>query len=415
MVLRINNSLKKTTNLSFLMLAVFPLLKENYISMTIIFCALMVTINAIIYKQNISITKDILFVTLIFWIVLLRELFFFEPSKKLIILHFTFLILPLIFYFKPSYINEDTKKKSLLVFQISVVIQSLYFLFIFLKSNNYNQIFFISNENIPFFRDYVFRNAKVVIHSTYFSAYLLISFIISFLNLIQNSKTKNLHLLNSLNLGFTILFIFIFSSRIIILTLFVLTLIIVIRYLKQQNSKKKLIILWSFFLFTILAGVLFKNVLFDRFNEIKTEINKPVEGKYYNSTNIRVAILKCTFKLIKDLPLMGYGNKVQKNLNACYSENYKSDFYLKHTYNTHNYYFNLILYGGWLMLFLFILYVIYIFLRIKHSFLAILILTQLLIINMTENFLSRHYGIMTFNYFIMMFMFLKTNNITNTK
>jgi hypothetical protein len=413
MVFKTKDSLKKLTSLSFLMLAIFPLLKENYISITIIFCSFLVVINAVIYKHKISIKKDILFATLFFWVVLIRELIFFEPSKKLIILHLSFLVLPLIFYFKPDYINEKIKNKSLLIFQISVVIQCLYFSFIFLKNNSFNQIFYISNENIPFFRDYVFRNAKTVIHSTYFSAYLLISFIISFLKLIQEKTTIKLNLLN---LGFTILFIFIFSSRIIILTLFVLIIIIALRYLKLFNSKKRLVVLLlSLVLFTILAGNLFKNVLFDRFNEIKTEINKPVEGKYYNSTNIRVAILKCTIKLITEAPLLGYGNQVQKNLNLCYSENYKSDFYIKHTYNSHNYYLNLILYGGWLMLFIFVLYIFYIFLSIKHSFLAILILIQLLVVNITENYLSRQYGIMTFNYFIMMFIFFKDNHMINNK
>ena len=159
---------------------------------------------------------------------------------------------------------------------------------------------------------------------------------------------------------------------------------------------------------SLLAVIIYpaRDVIGKRIMEVKTEINKPIVGDYYNSTNTRIAILKCSMILLKEVPFFGYGDALQNKLNDCYQENNDSNFYLKHTFNTHNYYLNLIAYGGWIFLLCFLGYFYYLYKKINYSMLGLLLFFQFLIINLTENYFSRHYGIVLFAYLISMFVFI---------
>jgi len=334
-----------------------------------------------------------------------------EFSFKIILLNLPFLVFPLIFYFRPEYIEKKIKDQSLTVFQISVVIASLYFLSVFLISNQTKSLFLVNNYNIPFFRDFVFNKASLKIHPTYIASFLLISYTISlfkfFKNTLSNNYIKTLHIFNMLFLCFMIV---LFNSKIVFLVLLISNGVFLFFYFKRflkccrKNPLKSIT-------FTIITIVIFgifssENLIIKRFIELKTELSSPIKGDYYNSTNIRVAILKCNLSLLKNVPVLGYGNALQNKLNGCFKANYNSDFYIKSTYNTHNYYINLILYGGWLFLFIFLIYIFTLFFSIKHTTLAIFIILQILVINLTENYLSRHYGIITFNYFLALFAFI---------
>ncbi|WP_366943652.1 O-antigen ligase family protein [uncultured Polaribacter sp.] len=204
-----------------------------------------------------------------------------------------------------------------------------------------------------------------------------------------------------------VFFIFLFSSRMIILLL-LLTIFSNIVYLISKKGLKRgvLFLLPTVILLAILIYPAKKGIG-ERFKEIKTEINKPIVGDYYNSSNTRIAILKCSLTLLKETPLFGYGDKLQEKLNDCYKQNNDSNFYLKQTFNTHNYYINLVTYGGWFFLLLFIIYLFYTFIKIKHSVLGLFLLFQILAINLTENYFSRHYGIVIYVYLIAMFIFIK--------
>ena len=149
-----------------------------------------------------------------------------------------------------------------------------------------------------------------------------------------------------------------------------------------------------------------RNLVKERFGEIRTEINKPIVGNYYNSTNTRMAIIRCSIILLKEVPFFGFGDKLQQKLNDCYALTNDSEFYKISTFNTHNYYFNLILYGGWLFLVAFLIYIVFLFKKLKYSALALFLLMQFLLINLTENYFSRHYGVVLFTYFTTLFIFI---------
>ena len=397
-----NKTLERITKWSFLGLALIPLLKENLNSILIIICALLTLVYTIQSKEKKKITPHLWILTLPFWMFLMRELFTQDNNFERVLLYLPFLIFPFIFAFKPVYIENTIKIKSLLVFQISVVLQCIIYGIIFLANNPINKLFYVQN-NIPFFREYVSENYVFEIHPTYFSSFLLASFTISFFTLIKNKKK----IFAIINMVVMVFFILLFSSRMIILLLLLTIVFALIYLIFQKGLKHATVILISLVVLLSILMYPTKNVIGERFNEIKTEINKPIVGDYYNSTNTRMAILKCSFIVLKEAPFFGYGNLLQEKLNNCYKENNNSSFYLKHTFNTHNYYINLAAYGGWIFLLLFIAYLFYVYKKIKYSALGLFLFAQFLLINVTENYFSRHYGIVLFVYVTSMFIFIK--------
>ena len=402
-----NNTVIKITKLSFLSLALIPMLKPNFNSIAIIICAVLTIVNLFYSNVNRKFDKKYLVVTLPFWMFLFHEIFSFDLNFDRILRHLPFLFLPLIFIYRPIFINAKIKSKSILIFQVSVLLQCVIYTIDFLANNNFNKLFSVSNENIPFFREYTLANSYLEIHPTYFSAFLLLSITFSLFKLLDKNQNKLRYILNSV---ISIFFLFLFSSKVVLVLLIITFLLFVILIATQKKPKHALLFIASTIAIASLLILPSKNILYKRFNEVRTEIKKPIVGDYYNSTNTRVAIIKCSLELIKEVPLLGYGDSLQSTLNTCYKENNNSDFYLKSTLNSHNYYFNLILYGGFLFLAFFIIYLFYLYKNLKHSLVAVFIISQMLMINLTENFLSRHYGIVIFVYFTSMFFFIKENN-----
>jgi hypothetical protein len=401
-----NNTIVKLTRLSFLSLALIPMLKPNLNSISIIVCVILTMINIVHSKNTIKFNKQHFLLTVVFWMFLFHEIFSLDLNFDRILRHLPFLIIPLIFIFRPIFIDARVKAQSILVFQVSVIVQCFIYTIDFLINNNWSKLFSVSNENIPFFRDYTLTNSYLEIHPTYFSAFLLLSITFSLFKLLDTEQKKTGHLLNIMG---SLFFLFLFSSRVILLILIITFILFIIINLRKKPKQAFLIIAIAIVTSSIII-LPSKNILFKRFDEVRTEIKKPIVGDYYNSTNTRVAIIKCSLRLIQDGPFLGYGDALQSKLDQCYRETNDSDFYLKSTFNTHNYYFNLILYGGYLFLVLFLIYIYYLYKNLKHSLIAIFIISQLLIINLTENFLSRHYGIVLFVYFTSIFFFLKENN-----
>jgi O-antigen ligase len=402
-----NNYLEKITKLSFLGLALLPLLKENVNSILIIICAILTLVYNIQTKEKRKVNTQLWILTLPFWMFFLHELLSLDNSFDRVLVHLPFLIFPIIFAYKPTYIDVGIKKRSLFIFQISVLLQCFIYIIYFLLNNSISKFFYVQN-NIPFFREYVSENYFFEIHPTYFSSFLLVSFTVSLFLLIKGKK----NIFAIINMAIMVFFIFLFSSRIIILTLLLTIIFAVIYLILQKGLKQGVLVLISS---VVLLAVLIypaKDFIGKRFTEIKTEINKPIVGDYYNSTNTRIAILKCSFILLKDAPLFGYGDNLQEKLNVCYQENNDSNFYLKQTFNTHNYYINLITYGGWVFLVLFIGYLFYVYKKINYSILGLFLFIQFLIINVTENYFSRHYGIVLFAYITAMFIFTEEKETT---
>lgn len=398
--------LENFTKLSFVSLATLPLLKTNYNSMIIILCAVLTITWFLKTKQKVIIKKKYLFLTTPFFLFFIYELLSLQYSSVRVLINLPFLVFPLLFLFRPKFIDEKIFEKSILIFQAATIVQSLIYLMIFLRENSVYKIFHVSNENIPFFREYVSNNYLVEMHPTYFSSFLLISITIS---LFSFSKGK---IFNTINGVISTLFLILFSSRVIILLL-VITLVSFVVLTALKGNKKSAITVGSLGLILLLIFSLNSTVK-KRFNELITEMNKPVVGDYYNSTNTRMAIYKCDIQLLKEVPFFGFGNKLQTKLDDCYKNNNDSDFYKISVFNTHNYYFNLVLFGGWVFLILFLIYLVVSFNYLKYSILFMFVFFQFLAINLTENYFSRHYGVVLFTYFTSLFIFKIENEKSTT-
>jgi len=138
---------------------------------------------------------------------------------------------------------------------------------------------------------------------------------------------------------------------------------------------------------------------------VHTEWKVP-RGVYYNSTNLRVGIYKCTWQLISQQPLTGYGTgSDEKVLNECYAQ-FPTDAYQITYYNTHNQYLNFWLLTGiaGMLLFLFSLgYAFYV--AVKHKDNVFLYFITLFTIGfLTENILSRQAGVVFYYFFLCFFV-----------
>ncbi|CAM1345185.1 O-antigen ligase family protein [Tenacibaculum amylolyticum] len=400
--------LNRITKISFISLATIPLLKENLNSLLIIVCVLLTIINLIQLKPKITFDKKVFIVGASFWLYLLYELISGSMSSKIILLHLPFLIFPFLYYVGVNYLQIDDRIKRMTIktFQISTLLQSIIYVVFFLSRNPLDK-FFAAENNIPFFREYVAGHYWFNIHPTYFSSFLLVSFTISLLA-IFNKKQQVFNIVNSV---FMLFFILLFSSRMIFILMILSFLIILGIKISKAGRKQKTTLITSSVVIAITLLYPFQKILGKRLQEITTEINKPVSGEYYNSTNTRIAIFKCTYSLLKEVPVLGYGSNFQKELDNCYEEKYpNSVFYKKQQFNTHNYYLHLIGYGGWFFLLLFIVYLAYVFKYAKTSLLGIILLFQFLSINMTENYFSRHYGIVLFSFFMSLLIFIPNKN-----
>lgn len=392
-----DNSIRhKAIKISFLSLAFIPLMKPNYNSICIIIFTLLCFWEAIKKQKRDKTNFKYLFFSFPFFMFFFYELFTNNFNLETVLLGLPFLIFPLLYLYRPPFFDKKIVSLSFLVFQFSVLVQSIIYFIVFIKSNSIKKLFFISNENIPFFREYVSANYLPEMHPTYFSSYLLFSITISLFTFKKNI------IFNTATIIICSFFIILFSSRIIII-LFLLTIVAYIIYFTLRKKNK--IILFAGVLGIVITSIIIfnTNVVKERFSEIKENIKEPIVGNYYNSTNTRIAIYRCSFQLLKNVPFFGYGDELQEELNDCYANSYDSNFYKISIFNTHNYYFHLLLYGGVLFLGLFITYLFFLFLKIKQNTFHLFIFFQFLVINFTENYFSRHYGLVLFCYFSMLF------------
>ncbi|GAB3813230.1 hypothetical protein GCM10028895_05050 [Pontibacter rugosus] len=214
---------------------------------------------------------------------------------------------------------------------------------------------------------------------------------------------------------------FIFSARMSILAFTIALGFSIIVYFK---SLKKSLLFLCFLLASIYALIHVPTVSY-RIDELLDTKLQPPSGKpwdpdggeQYNSTNIRVGIVICSFELIKKHWLFGLGqSEVQPALNQCYSRFSMEgpDDYKSAEYNTHNQYIHFWLSSGLLGIVLFIGYIMYIFYRsfIKNDILLFTFMVFISICIATENILARHSGVVFVALFSSFLMFRNSKLLT---
>ncbi|MFD2563575.1 O-antigen ligase family protein [Aquimarina rubra] len=172
------------------------------------------------------------------------------------------------------------------------------------------------------------------------------------------------------------------------------------------KSKKKIILIITALLLSSTIAVMV-SPLKERMEEfINTAYFYP-EGIQYNSFNMRMAIYKCSFSIIKEAPLVGYGpGDIQNELNNCYKI-FPTKAFTYQDYNTHNQYLHYLsafgIIGTLIVLFFFVYYLKIAWIHKNWGYFTFLVLLYLSFL--TENILVRNTGIVVFVMFNCIFAY----------
>lgn len=381
-------------------LFLFPLFKESILTILVS----LLTLNTIIYsvqKKNYQLPKkEILILTLPFWITLIVSLFYFDGLKSLMPINnsLLFLILPLTFNYIPkeNFTTDKINKYFIVLKNVCLLIVICYVVLFFYKYTIYD--FFIVPNQVSKFRNFIYNEISFFkIHPAYFTTILI--FITAF-SLKKITKTKKWYELIYIIAFLLITFLLITKINVIFITL--LFFVFVFFQIKRYYLQK---IILLFFMIGMIS-FLFKKTpgLNERFYEFSESLNKSPIKKSYNSTNIRVAIYKCDINLIKENFWLGVGFKNIKNeIESCLNSNYNSSFNLKHQYLSHNYYFYILISGGIfsLIFFLYYLFTVYKIVLKSNLFVFYTFFINILLMCMIEDFFYRVYGLFFFNLIVL--------------
>ncbi len=265
-----------------------------------------------------------------------------------------------------------------------------------------------------------YRNAfeaLTKVHGTYYSLWLAFGVLILFLKIVKAIKAKKI--------AFAFVFIFILSyfmywqtvigARLPLIT----TVLLLITTIFLKIRKQKIVFL-SVLLFAILGSVFLKPNYFKKtlnFKAYKFTLPKGdyhIEHKNMTSEQIRMGIYHCSFGLIKDSWVYGYGiGDVESKLQNCYKQKIDSNVYQLFNYNSHNQYLHFLLSSGIIGLLVFLISIFLpIYLSVQSSNYLYLLFSLLLITSfLTENVLNRHDGVLLYSFFNAIFAFQNKKNI----
>ncbi|CAM3957717.1 O-antigen ligase family protein [Flavobacterium jumunjinense] len=386
-------------------LFIFPLLKESFISLMII----LLSVNTLFYllqTKKFSLNKEILIFTIPFLIVLFVSVIKFESLNDLKPLQnaLLFLIFPVLFFNIPK--KHFSLEKINLYFEIlkyTLLIIALTYYFSFFYYYDFNDLF-VYKYNIPKFRDYIYNEIPFFkIHPTYYTSIALFSITRSFDQIINKKKYSELFFI--VFFPFTI---FTFLAKFNLIFLLILFGYIVFFRLKL-TSFKKITLSILIFLFS-LSCILYIPGIKNRFYEMVNSYNNPPIGMEYDSTNIRVSIIKCSSSIAKENFWFGIGyNNIESELLQCYKENFQSNFYKEKKYLTHNYFMYILLGGGVISLLIYLLFLYKVFVNIKfiNTFLLTVTMINIFLLNFTEDFFYRQKGLFYFSLIFFTFLMHK--------
>lgn len=236
-------------------------------------------------------------------------------------------------------------------------------------------------------------------HPTYFGLLSVIILIISIFRVAFDKK--HIFVVSSI-LGF--LGILVSGSKMVFFSfLLSIFLIAIFKIRKKRNIAVFL------FLIVLVSGLLVRKNSFlrNRFNEIIVMNFEAPRGINYNSTNVRIGIMQCSFSTFKKSPLLGQGTGGYKlDMMDCFKK-FDTDIFVRHQYylNTHNQYFSFALYFGIVGLLVFIIWLgVFAFKFFKNGeVLSLVLLFVFLSMFLTENILERQTGVILFSLLIPLF------------
>jgi len=242
------------------------------------------------------------------------------------------LLLPLIICSSPLLSQE--KLKQVLQYFAFTVFAVIWIFFLLALPKVYKQFGIFFPQDLGYFpyRDQLVEILEI--HPTFMSLYLAFSFFIFFYFLIKDQSKLAMKILCVLGMGSMIYFINLFTSRIILISFFLILFVWLFSLAKRWYYKVAVVI--SLLFIGLLIRVAFPNVVY-RFQEtFQTDYAPPV-GNTQNSTNLRIAHWQCSWEIIKNNWLFGVApGDAQDHLNLCYRQHGYSKALWDRRFNAHN-------------------------------------------------------------------------------
>lgn len=322
-----------------------------------------------------------------------------------------FLIFPFLFLYLKSWFNEKHISFVLKSLVFSALAYSIYLLSVaFYRQIDYQPDFSIINWY--FFTYYDFTEA-LDLHPTYLGMYVCLAFTVVFYYLLGNGKRLTI---SFLVLGFLGLIVFLSGSRISLVCLILISLGLLVFKIKTLKMKMKLAIIGVLVVFPILVFnfvPIVKERMIDMTFGLKENYeyakygDKGKNNNYSGGLVPRFQIWSCAVEVGNHNYLIGSGfGRTQERLNECYESKGLHSF-SNQDYQTHNQYFNHYARGGFIGLFillLFYFYSLYVAFE-RKQILHISLIMMLVIVSLTENVLNLHMGIVFFTFFNSLFFF----------
>lgn len=392
MLLRIKSKLNFFVGLMFILI----LIPSNLKSLFIILLGIVVLYKA--YKNKTKFNKVFFLNYSIIYFVILLTLIYNQSFSQGFWFAQTMVSLAIFpFYF--SFISKDDYEKLNFDAFFGIYLISIFVFHVAVFS--WFAIFeFSVPDTLRHFQEIVTLHlGKLSTHPIYISMHCSIALFLS-TKLYKNELSIFKKIVLFLLQAFMILFLILHAKKGPIAAFLVSIFLYFIIFYKGLNLK----IVIPFFL---ILTVLFFSIpsVKNRFSEL-IKIEK-LTNENANSTNIRVAVYKNVFQLIKNSPIIGYGiGTHDQALQDNYSRN-NQDILLEKYYNSHNQYLSFLLIGGPILLFLFLYFFVN---NIKLAILSnnkifVLLLLFYSIVMLTENILERESGVIFFSFFLSLFGF----------
>lgn len=378
------------------LVCVFPVLKFNIISIFIIFFGLGSLIIFLFKKERFNrfFIKHFFLGSILFFLLFISLLHSFnlDLGLKKIQQVLSIIIFPLIILFISTKIDEKRLNILLWIFTITCLILTVYIHKELISSGAFTALL---NNDIKFwnnpFREVLSSFKYVEVHPTYYSLWICFSALFLTQNLFKQ-KQLGLIFIRVLLVLILIFTAFLFSSRGPLLGFFIAFVVLLLSNFKTRG--KKLIFLAISFA-VIVVSITQMSFLKSRFiDEITAQQFRPPVGNAHTSTNIRVGIYTCVFKIFNSNKLIGVGiGDVQNELDNCYQQ-FHTRVYEESNFNTHSSYFNILLATGITGLTIFLLVLLYQF-RLAYNSKNQLYFGFLILITVCmlfENILIRMHG-----------------------
>lgn len=309
----------------------------------------------------------------------------FAQAQKEIVRFLSFLIYPLIFSSVIPF-NFKERRKIILFFITCLIV----FFLVCLRTAIYRQIIFWGEGghfNWYFFYRYDFLEVFNQ-HPTYVSLFTLLA--LCFLHflpekemIIKNSFTNGL-------LSVVLIFsIILYGSRIGYILMMLLGVIYLIRLIKCKKIKELSFVLITFLILLITAWnipIVKERILFTAGENYDYKYNDKKKVNLGTEEQGRLLMWKDALELIKEKPLLGYGTGASRQVLLEKYEEKGHNIFLEGRYNAHNTYLELLLWGGVVLLVIYLVYLGLLFYQsiIKKDLLLFLFFLIISIAGITE-------------------------------